>query len=185
MGVPIPLRSGKGNLKGNFARCAAARREGLDALRVYVWMSVCPLKTRELVGRLSSNLQDSSVAPRGWFKAQKVKVGILGWGPQLIVSWPVGYASTWLLVRDFRGRIFPSCALNEFLYVSVFMWAYKWDYLQFQGSSRCPKDRFRRRMGVMGRGQKIVVFRLSRERSAKLHCRQIGDLALDTQAQTK
>jgi len=36
---------------------------------------------------------------------------------------PIDYTSTWLLVWDFHGCISPYCALNEFLYASVFMWA--------------------------------------------------------------
>jgi len=36
--------------------------------------------------------------------------------------------------------------------------------------------------GVVGKGQKNGVFRLSLDRLAMRHCRQIGPLAMDTQA---
>jgi len=41
-------------------------------LCVYICLSVCPIKTRERVGRLSPNFHGSSRAPRERFKAQKI-----------------------------------------------------------------------------------------------------------------
>jgi len=47
----------------------------------------------------------------------------------------------------------------------------------------CFSDDSGAKMGVLGRGHKIGVFSLSRDRLTMRHCSQIGHLALDTQAQ--
>jgi len=41
------------------------------------------------------------------------------------------------------------------------------------------------KMGVVGKGQKTGIFRLSQDKPAKHHCKQIEHLALNMQVQTQ
>jgi len=77
------------------------------AIRQYVciYLSVCPLKTRERLGRLSPIVRVALGRPGDGIRRKKVGVGATI--NNFMARRPIGYLSTWLLVRDFRGRIFP------------------------------------------------------------------------------